>query len=29
MYCTCGYPHPNHPDGDNSCGAYWSYEGEL
>jgi len=29
MYCECGYPHPGHPDGDNSCGAYWPYEAEL
>ena len=29
MYCACGYPHPQHPDGDNSCGAYWPYEAEL
>jgi hypothetical protein len=29
MYCECGYPHPGHPEGDNSCGAYWSYEAEL
>lgn len=29
MYCECGYPHPGHPNGDNSCGAYWPYEAEL
>ncbi|HEX3959485.1 MAG TPA: hypothetical protein VHZ03_23105 [Trebonia sp.] len=29
MFCECGYPHPGHPDGDNSCGAYWPYEAEL
>jgi hypothetical protein len=29
MYCECGYPHPGHPDGDNSCGAYWPYEAQL
>ncbi|MEV4352264.1 hypothetical protein AB0J83_48030 [Actinoplanes sp. NPDC049596] len=29
MYCQCGHPHKDHPDGDNSCGAYWSYEGDL
>ncbi len=29
MYCECGYPHEGHPDRDNSCGAYWSYEAEL
>jgi hypothetical protein len=29
MYCTCGHPHKDHPEGDNSCGAYWSYESEL
>jgi hypothetical protein len=29
MYCACGYPHPGHPDDDNSCGAYWPYEAEL
>lgn len=29
MYCSCGHPHPHHPDGDNSCGAYWPYEAEL
>src|SRR5512132_1718794 len=29
MYCECGYPHPGHPDGDNSCGAYWPYEADL
>jgi hypothetical protein len=29
MYCSCGYPHPGHPDDDNSCGAYWPYEAEL
>lgn len=25
-YCRCGYPHPGHPEGDNSCGAYWYLE---
>ena len=29
MYCQCGHPHKDHPDGDNSCGAYWSYEEDL
>jgi hypothetical protein len=29
MMCSCGYPHQGHPDGDNSCGAYWPYEAEL
>jgi hypothetical protein len=29
MYCKCGYPHTGHPDGDNSCGAYWAYLAEL
>jgi hypothetical protein len=29
MYCACGHPHPGHPDGDNSCGAYWPYEADL
>jgi hypothetical protein len=28
MYCKCGYPHGGHPDGDNSCGAYWAYLAE-
>jgi hypothetical protein len=25
MFCTCGHPHPGHPEGDNSCGAFWRY----
>ena len=29
MYCACGIPHDGHPPGDNSCGAYWLYIGEL
>lgn len=29
MYCTCGVAHQGHPDGDNSCGAYWPYEADL
>ncbi|TMM27609.1 MAG: hypothetical protein E6F99_30870 [Actinobacteria bacterium] len=29
MYCACGHPHKDRPEGDNSCGAYWSYEDEL
>jgi len=29
MYCACGHPHEGHPDGDNSCGAYWPYEADL
>jgi hypothetical protein len=29
MYCACGHPHQGHPDGDNSCGAYWPYEAPL
>ena len=29
MFCKCGYPHSGHPDGDNSCGAYWTYQAEL
>jgi hypothetical protein len=29
MYCSCGHPHPNRPDGDNNCGAYWAFEAEL
>jgi hypothetical protein len=29
MWCLCGHAHPGHPDGDNSCGAYWQYEAEL
>lgn len=29
MYCRCGYPHTGHPDGDNSCGAFWTIESEL
>jgi hypothetical protein len=29
MICRCGHPHPGHPEGDNSCGAYWSYEIEV
>ena len=29
MWCACGHPHSGHPDGDNSCGAYWPYEAEL
>jgi hypothetical protein len=26
MLCRCGYQHPGHPDGDDSCGAYWLNE---
>ena len=26
VLCRCGYPHPGHPEGDNSCGAYWQLE---
>lgn len=29
MLCACGHPHSGHPDGDNSCGAYWPYEADL
>ena len=29
MLCRCGYPHNGHPDGDNSCGAYWTSQVEL
>jgi hypothetical protein len=29
MYCACGFPHRGHPDGDYSCGAYWTYEAVL
>lgn len=29
MYCQCGVPHRGHPDGDYSCGAYWTCEAVL
>jgi hypothetical protein len=29
MLCSCGRPHPGHPEGDYSCGAYWPYEAKL
>jgi hypothetical protein len=29
MFCSCGHPHLNHPEDDNSCGAYWLFEAEL
>ncbi len=29
IFCKCGYPHDGHPDGDPSCGAYWTAEVEL
>jgi hypothetical protein len=29
MFCDCGHPHDSHPEGDNSCGAYWPYVDQL
>jgi hypothetical protein len=29
LFCKCGFPHKGHPEGDASCGAYWTTSAEL
>jgi hypothetical protein len=29
LFCKCGHNHEGHPDGDNSCGAYWTIKTKL